>query len=121
MLSKMMETLYNAVVNDGDNNGNDTTLEKKLGNISCKSCGNKYFSKCTEVKVVPALLSPTGHEQITFIDVLVCIKCNRRLEFTEQEKQALRETLNSLMTQTLSQRVGNISNIGGVRKMTRIK
>jgi hypothetical protein len=46
-----------------------------MKDICCAQCGSKYFRQVQAFKKLPALISPTGKEQIVPIPVFRCDEC----------------------------------------------
>ena len=46
-----------------------------LKDISCENCGCKYFRQVQAFKGIPALVSPTGKEQIVPVPTFRCDEC----------------------------------------------
>lgn len=47
----------------------------KSPNVVCPKCGSKVFREAIILKKLPALVSPTGKEELYPIPVYVCDKC----------------------------------------------
>lgn len=48
---------------------------KECQDFRCNKCGGVYFSILYRVKIISALVSPTGQDELFPVRVLVCAKC----------------------------------------------
>lgn len=53
----------------------------KCEDLVC-DCGSVYFVELTRVKIVPALISPSGRPETIVLKVLKCEKCGKILDNT---------------------------------------
>ena len=56
-------------------NTNINIKPEDMKDICCENCGGKYFRQVQAFKRLPALISPTGKEQIVPIPVYRCDEC----------------------------------------------
>lgn len=54
----------------------------KLKPINCPVCRGNLFRSAFELRKLPALLSPTGQEQIVQLPAYVCINCEAVLDLS---------------------------------------
>lgn len=57
---------------------------KNLSELKCESCNGILFMPVFKIKVLPALISPSGNEELIPIQVLVCTACGELHKKTEQ-------------------------------------
>lgn len=50
-----------------------------LKNLKCK-CGSEVFDQGLNMKILPAVLSPTGKEEVTPVPTIFCKECNTPIE-----------------------------------------
>lgn len=50
----------------------------QLEDITCE-CGSKVFMPALRFKKLSAILSPTGQEQISPLETMICVNCRREL------------------------------------------
>ena len=66
----------------GGNRGGNIEYQVKIEDTAehiC-TCGCKYFMEVKMVRILSALLSPTGQESIIPVPALVCLKCGSPMD-----------------------------------------
>lgn len=58
--------------------------------LKCPACGSVYFATgVVRVKIVPAVVSPSGQMSFVFLPVLSCAECGYVMDAEMQEKENL--------------------------------
>jgi predicted nucleic-acid-binding Zn-ribbon protein len=53
----------------------------RTSGIKCLNCGNETFYHVNFLRVVPALLSPSGRQETVPVDAFQCTKCGTTFDF----------------------------------------
>jgi len=66
-------------------------------NIATCNCGNVYYETLMTYKLIPALMSPNGQEQLLSIPAARCVKCHSIFPMEEIVRLAKGENLVSTL------------------------
>ncbi|MCK4330852.1 hypothetical protein KAX02_13555 [candidate division WOR-3 bacterium] len=56
----------------------------------CPACSNTVFSEATEIRLLSAIVSPSGKSEIIKVPVAICSLCGKKVMNSDLEESALR-------------------------------
>lgn len=88
--------------------GTPITVDMKNATPLACECGCKYFLPVQLAFIIPALLSPNGHELLANQPILICLDCKEPLLMPSQREKMEK------VAEVIDKKIGELEKKGGI-------